>query len=101
MQTRKISIANGAVMKLLQDMAALSLISFCDEADASPPAVADTEIFSAANNDPPAAHKEADSYTKGLPYFGKYDLGPTDLSTTYKQRLPDMIRSRKLAGHFD
>jgi len=34
---------------------------------------------------------EIDSYTLGLPFFGKYDLGPSDLSTTYKQRIKEML----------
>ncbi|MCL1954935.1 MAG: hypothetical protein FWF61_03295 [Brevinematales bacterium] len=34
---------------------------------------------------------EIDSYTLGLPYFGKYDLGPCDLSITYKQRIKEKL----------
>jgi uncharacterized protein involved in tellurium resistance len=36
-----------------------------------------------------------DSYTLGLPYFGKYNLGGGDLSTTYKQRIKEKIRARQ------
>jgi len=36
-----------------------------------------------------------DSYTLGLPYFGKYDLGPSDLSTTYKQRIKEKLHARQ------
>ncbi|MDR0502371.1 MAG: CopG family transcriptional regulator [Treponema sp.] len=39
--------------------------------------------------------KEMDSYTLGLPYFGKYNLGEGDLSTTYKQRIKEKIRARQ------
>ncbi|MCL2762578.1 MAG: ribbon-helix-helix domain-containing protein [Treponema sp.] len=35
-----------------------------------------------------------DSYTLGLPYFGKYGSGESDLSTTYKQRLKEKIRAK-------
>ena len=38
---------------------------------------------------------ELDSYTLGLPYFGKYGSGEGDLSTTYKQRLREMIRAKQ------
>jgi predicted DNA-binding protein len=38
---------------------------------------------------------ELDSFTLGLPYFGKYDLGDADLSTTYKERLTEMLRARQ------
>ena len=37
---------------------------------------------------------EIDSYTLGLPYFGKYNLGDGDLSTTYKQRIKEKIRAK-------
>jgi predicted DNA-binding protein len=37
---------------------------------------------------------EIDSYTLGLPYFGKYSLGEGDLSTTYKQRIKEKIRAK-------
>ena len=36
-----------------------------------------------------------DSYTLGLPYFGKYNLGPGDLSATYKQHIKEKIRARQ------
>ena len=36
-----------------------------------------------------------DSYTLGLPYFGKYGSGESDLSTTYKQRIKEKIRARQ------
>jgi len=39
--------------------------------------------------------KEMDSYTLGLPYFGKYDLGDGDLSTTYKERIGEKLRVRQ------
>ena len=39
--------------------------------------------------------KEIDSYTLGLPYFGKYGSGEKDLSTTYKQRIKEKIRARQ------
>ena len=35
------------------------------------------------------------SYTLGLPYFGKYNLGPADLSVTYKQRIKEKLRARQ------
>jgi len=38
---------------------------------------------------------ELDSYTLGLPYFGKYDLGPSDLSTTYKKRFREYLVARQ------
>jgi len=38
---------------------------------------------------------ELDSYTLGLPYFGKYGSGIGDLSTTYKQRLKEKLRARQ------
>ena len=38
---------------------------------------------------------EIDSYTLGLPYFGKYNLGEGDLSTTYKQRIKEKLRARQ------
>jgi predicted DNA-binding protein len=37
---------------------------------------------------------EIDSYTLGLPYFGKYSSGESDLSTTYKERLREKIRAK-------
>ncbi|MDR3019616.1 MAG: ribbon-helix-helix domain-containing protein [Treponema sp.] len=33
-----------------------------------------------------------DSYTMGLPFFGKYGSGKGDLSTMYKQRIKEKIR---------
>jgi uncharacterized protein involved in tellurium resistance len=36
-----------------------------------------------------------DSYTLGLPYFGKYNLGESDLSTTYKERFGEYLRARQ------
>jgi len=39
--------------------------------------------------------EELDSYTIGLPYFGKYNLGDGDLSTTYKQRIKEKLRARQ------
>ena len=38
-----------------------------------------------------------DSYTLGLPYFGKYSSGEGDLSVTYKERLKNIIREKNLA----
>ena len=38
---------------------------------------------------------DIDSYTLGLPYFGKYSLGDGDLSTTYKERLREKLRVRQ------
>ena len=38
---------------------------------------------------------EIDSYTLGLPYFGKYNLGEADLSTTYKKRIREFISERQ------
>ena len=38
---------------------------------------------------------EIDSYTLGLPYFAKYNLGDADLSATYKQRIKEKIRVRQ------
>jgi predicted DNA-binding protein len=34
---------------------------------------------------------EIDSFTLGLPFFCKYDLGDPDLSTTYKERVREAI----------
>ena len=36
-----------------------------------------------------------DSYTLGLPYFGKYGSGIGDLSTTYKERIKEKLRERQ------
>jgi len=38
---------------------------------------------------------ELDSYTLGIPYFGKYGSGIGDLSTTYKQRLTEKLCARQ------
>jgi len=38
---------------------------------------------------------ELDSYTLGLPFFGKYSLGEGDLSVTYKQRIKEKLRARQ------
>jgi len=38
---------------------------------------------------------EIDSYTLGLPYFGKYSLGAGDLSTTYKERFREYLVARQ------
>ncbi|MCL2210627.1 MAG: CopG family transcriptional regulator [Treponema sp.] len=38
---------------------------------------------------------EMDSYTLGLPYFGKYGSGIGDLSTTYKQRFREYLVARQ------
>ena len=38
---------------------------------------------------------EIDSYTLGLPYFGKFGSGESDLSTTYKERIKEKIRVRQ------
>ncbi|MCL2139141.1 MAG: ribbon-helix-helix domain-containing protein [Treponema sp.] len=38
---------------------------------------------------------EIDSYTLGLPYFGKYSSGEGDLSTTYKERIKEKLRARQ------
>lgn len=39
--------------------------------------------------------REIDSYTLGLPYFGKYSSGEGDLSTTYKERIKEKLRARQ------
>jgi hypothetical protein len=39
--------------------------------------------------------KELDSYTLGLPYFGKYGSDESDLSTTYKQRFREYLVERQ------
>ena len=36
-----------------------------------------------------------DSYTLGLPYFGKYNLGDGDISVTYKQRIKGKLSARQ------
>jgi hypothetical protein len=36
-----------------------------------------------------------DSFTLGIPYFGKYGSGQGDLSTTYKQRIKEKLRARQ------
>jgi len=38
---------------------------------------------------------EIDSFTLGLQYFGKYNLGEGDLSVTYKERIREMLRARQ------
>ena len=38
---------------------------------------------------------QLDSYTLGLPYFGKYGSGECDLSTTYKERIKEKLRARQ------
>ncbi|MCL2026727.1 MAG: ribbon-helix-helix domain-containing protein [Leptospirales bacterium] len=38
---------------------------------------------------------QIDSFTLGQPYFGKYNLGEGDLSTTYKQRIKEKLRARQ------
>jgi len=38
---------------------------------------------------------DIDSFTLGLPYFGKYNLGEGDLSATYKERIREMLRARQ------
>ena len=38
---------------------------------------------------------ELDSYTLGLPYFGKYSSGIGDLSITYKERIREKLRARQ------
>jgi predicted DNA-binding protein len=39
---------------------------------------------------------QLDSFTLGLPYFGKYSLGEAkDLSTTYKQRIKEKLHARQ------
>jgi predicted DNA-binding protein len=37
---------------------------------------------------------EIDSYTLGEPYFGKYSSGEGDLSTTYKERIREILRKK-------
>ena len=39
--------------------------------------------------------EQIDSYTLGLPYFGKYSSGEGDLSVTYKQRIKEKLRARQ------
>ena len=38
---------------------------------------------------------QIDSYKLGEPYFGKYNLGEGDLSTTYKERIKEKLRARQ------
>ena len=38
---------------------------------------------------------QIDSYTLGLPYFGKYSSGEGDLSTTYKQRIKEKLIAKQ------
>ena len=38
---------------------------------------------------------QIDSYTLGLPYFGKYSSGEGDLSVTYKERIKEKLRARQ------
>ena len=38
---------------------------------------------------------EIDSFTLGIPYFGKYRSGEGDLSTTYKQRIKEKLHARQ------
>jgi len=37
---------------------------------------------------------EIDSYTLGEPYFGKYGSGDGDLSTTYKERIREILTKK-------
>jgi predicted DNA-binding protein len=37
---------------------------------------------------------EIDSYTLGEPYFGKYSFGEGDLSTTYKERIREILKKK-------
>ena len=37
---------------------------------------------------------EIDSYTLGEPYFGKYSFGDGDLSTTYKERIKEILTKK-------
>jgi len=39
--------------------------------------------------------KEIGSFALGKKYFGKYDLGESDLSTTYKERIAKDLRDRQ------
>ena len=39
--------------------------------------------------------EQLDSYTLGLPYFGKYSSGEGDLSVTYKERIKEKLRARQ------
>ena len=38
---------------------------------------------------------EIDSFTLGLPYFGKYGSGEDDRATTYKQRIKEKLKERQ------
>ena len=38
---------------------------------------------------------EIDSYTLGLSYFGKYNLGEGNLSMTYKERIKENLHARQ------
>lgn len=38
---------------------------------------------------------ELDSYTLGLPYFGRYGSKTGDLSITYKQKIKEKLRARQ------
>ncbi|MCL2764081.1 MAG: CopG family transcriptional regulator [Treponema sp.] len=38
---------------------------------------------------------ELDSYTLGLPYFGRYSSGKGDLSTAYKERIKEKLRAQQ------
>jgi hypothetical protein len=52
------------------------------------------------NNETCEEGEELDSFTKGLKYFGKYDLGQGgDLSVTYKRRIKEILR-KKFAAHY-
>ena len=39
--------------------------------------------------------EQIDSFTLGLPYFGKYSSGEGDLSLTYKKRIKEKLRARQ------
>jgi len=39
--------------------------------------------------------EQIDSFKLGEPYFGKYDLGESNLSTTYKERITEDLRARQ------
>ena len=38
---------------------------------------------------------EIDSFTLGVPYFGKFGSGEDDRATTYKQRIKEKLRERQ------
>jgi hypothetical protein len=84
------------VMTALSDEMNVKLVAFAKAHGASEAEVLSQALEKFLGEEPVKAPTEAeiDSYTLGLPYFGKYDLGDPDLSVTYKQRLREKLHEK-------